>query len=97
MLDLTYEENDAVARLLSRTIDDDCYRLSPRIRNLAAILNKVGPEPAREPEAAAACKPRSSRIDPPPLGLIRRRVGSGRRGRAMQLPRMLSALLCSRD
>ena len=29
MLDLTNEETDALARLLSRTIDDDRYPLSP--------------------------------------------------------------------
>jgi hypothetical protein len=49
MLDLTDEETDALARLLSRTIDDDCYPLSPRIQNLKTVLAKIRPEPAREP------------------------------------------------
>jgi hypothetical protein len=31
MLDLTEEETDALARLLSRTIDDDRYPFSPRL------------------------------------------------------------------
>jgi hypothetical protein len=34
MLDLTDEETDALARLLSRTIDNDRYPLSPRVQTL---------------------------------------------------------------
>lgn len=49
MLDLTEEETDALARLLSRTIDDDRYPLSPRIQTLKALLAKVRPEPVRQP------------------------------------------------
>ena len=49
MLDLTDEETDALARLLSRTIDDDRYPLSPRIQNLKGILAKLRPEPVHEP------------------------------------------------
>jgi hypothetical protein len=49
MLDLTEEETAALAKLLSRTIDDDRYPLSPRIRTLKAVLNKLRPEPVREP------------------------------------------------
>jgi hypothetical protein len=49
MLDLTNEETDALARLLSRTIDDDRYPLSPRIQILKDILGKIRPEPPREP------------------------------------------------
>jgi len=49
MLDLTDEETDALARLLSRTMDDDRYPLSPRIQTLKTILSKIRPEPAREP------------------------------------------------
>jgi hypothetical protein len=48
-LDLTEEETAALARLLSRTIDEDRYPLSPRIRLLKGILAKIRPEPAREP------------------------------------------------
>jgi hypothetical protein len=49
MLDLTEEETDALARLLSRTIDDDRYPLSPRIHTLKTVLAKIRPEPVREP------------------------------------------------
>jgi hypothetical protein len=49
MLDLTEEETDALAQLLSRTIDDDRYPLSPRVQTLKAILAKIRPEPVREP------------------------------------------------
>jgi hypothetical protein len=49
MLDLTEEETAALAKLLSRTIDDDRYPLSPRIQILKGILAKIRPEPAREP------------------------------------------------
>jgi hypothetical protein len=49
MLDLTEEENDALAKLLSRTIDDDRYPLSPRVQTLRGILGKIRPEPVREP------------------------------------------------
>ena len=49
MLDLTDEETDALARLLSRTIDDDRYPLSSRVQTLKAILAKIRPEPVREP------------------------------------------------
>jgi hypothetical protein len=49
MLDLTEEETDVLAKLLSRTIDDDRYPLSPRIQNLKGILAKIRPEPVREP------------------------------------------------
>jgi hypothetical protein len=36
-------------RLLSTTIDDDRYPLSPRVQTLKAILAKIQPEPAHEP------------------------------------------------
>jgi hypothetical protein len=49
MLDLTQKETDALARLLRRTIDDDRYPLSPRIQTLKAVLDKIRPEPVREP------------------------------------------------
>jgi hypothetical protein len=47
--DLTDEETAALVRLLSETINDDRYPLSPRIQLLKAILAKLRPEPAREP------------------------------------------------
>jgi hypothetical protein len=47
--DLTDEETAAPIRLLSETINDDRYPLSPRIQLLRTILAKFKPEPAREP------------------------------------------------
>jgi hypothetical protein len=47
--DLTDEETAALVRLLSDTINNDRYPLSPRIQTLKAILAKLRPEPAREP------------------------------------------------
>ena len=67
MLDLTDEETDALARLLSRTIDDDRYPLSPRIQTLKSILAKIRPEPVRKP------LPRPKVYAPPRAGARRRR------------------------
>jgi hypothetical protein len=49
MLDLTEEETDALTKLLSRTIDDDRYPLSPRIQTLKGVLAKIRPDPVRAP------------------------------------------------
>jgi hypothetical protein len=48
-LDLSDDESTALARLLRRTIDDDHYPLSPRIRQLQGILDKIEPPLTREP------------------------------------------------
>jgi len=48
-LDLSDEEAAALVALLTRTITDDRYPLSPRVRTLKAILAKLRPEPVREP------------------------------------------------
>ena len=64
--DLTEEETEALARLLSRTIDDDRYPLSPRIQLLKGILAKIQPEPAREP------LPPLKHYEPPRVGRRRR-------------------------
>jgi hypothetical protein len=48
-LTLTDEEELALAAELKRTIADDRYPLSPRIRTLSAILDKLEPPPVREP------------------------------------------------
>jgi len=45
-LDLTDEEKLALAAELKRTINEDRYPLSPRIRTLKAILAKLKPAPA---------------------------------------------------
>jgi hypothetical protein len=69
MLDLTDEETAALAGLLSRTIDNDRYPLSPRVQTLKAILGKIRPKPAREPL-------------PPPKVYAPPRANAGRRRRA---------------
>ena len=48
-LDLSDDEAAALVALLTRTIADDRYPLSPRILTLKAILAKLRPEPVREP------------------------------------------------
>jgi hypothetical protein len=48
-LDLSDEEAAALVARLNRTISDDHYPVSPRVRTLKAILAKLRPEPAREP------------------------------------------------
>jgi hypothetical protein len=48
-LDLSDDESAALARLLRKAIDEDRYPLSPRIRSLQAILDKLDPPPVREP------------------------------------------------
>jgi hypothetical protein len=65
--DLTDEENDALARLLSRTIDDDRYPLSSRVQILKAILAKIRPETVREP------LPPLKHYEPPRATIAKRR------------------------
>lgn len=48
-LDLSDDEKLALVALLTRTIADDRYPLSPRVRTLKDILAKLRPEPVREP------------------------------------------------
>jgi hypothetical protein len=48
-LDLSDEETAALASLLRRTIDDNHYPHSPRIRTLRGILDKIEQRPARAP------------------------------------------------
>ena len=48
-LDLSDDETAALTRLLRDTINDDRYPLSPRIRLLQAIFDKIEPPPVREP------------------------------------------------
>jgi hypothetical protein len=48
-LDLNDDETAALARLLTNTIDADRYPLSPRVQILKAVLEKIRPEPVREP------------------------------------------------
>jgi hypothetical protein len=66
-VDLNDEETEALARLLSRAIDDDHYPLSPRIQTLKTILGKIRPEPPRPP------LPPLQHYEPPRVGTRRRR------------------------
>jgi hypothetical protein len=51
-LELTDERAVVLERELRRIMVDDRYPLSPRIQMLRAILNKIRPEPVREPPPA---------------------------------------------
>jgi hypothetical protein len=68
-LDLRDDETAALARLLKSIIDADRYPLSPRIQTLKAILDKIQPEPVREP------LPPLKRYEPPRATAGRRRRG----------------------
>jgi hypothetical protein len=48
-LDLSDHETAALTTELKRVIDDDRYPLSRRILTLAGILDKIEPQPIREP------------------------------------------------
>jgi hypothetical protein len=48
-LDLTDEETTARTQELHDIVERDRYPFSPRIRTLRDILNKLRPEPARDP------------------------------------------------
>jgi hypothetical protein len=49
MLDLSDGQTEALARLLTKMIDDDWYPLSPRIQMVREIRNLIRPELNREP------------------------------------------------
>jgi hypothetical protein len=66
-LQLTDEEAAALIRELDHIIQDDRFPLSPRIMMLKAILNKITPEPVREP------LPPPKQYDPPRHGRYRPR------------------------
>jgi hypothetical protein len=68
-LDLSNHETDALARLLSTTIDADRFPLSPRIQTLRGILGKLRPEPVRE------ALPPLKHYDPPRATAKRRNRG----------------------
>lgn len=48
-LELTDEQADLPARALRDLIGANKYFLSPRVQTLREILNKIRPEPVREP------------------------------------------------
>jgi nitrate reductase NapE component len=54
-LDLSDDEAAALVALLTRTITDDRYPLSPRIRALKAILAKLRPGPGANTAAEGVC------------------------------------------
>jgi len=56
MVDLTAAEKATIAALLRETIAADRFPLSPRIRRLKAILDKLEP-PLPEPEPLPPRKP----------------------------------------
>jgi hypothetical protein len=68
-LDLSDDETAALKRLLRKAIDDDRYPLSPRIRTLRDILDKIEPPPVREPP------PPLKTYEPPRFVRGRRRRG----------------------
>jgi hypothetical protein len=48
-LEISDEETAALIRELHDIVENDRYPFSPRIRTLRAILEKLRPEPVREP------------------------------------------------
>jgi len=48
-LELSDEETALLETELRNILDNDRYFLSPRVRTLREILNKIRPEPVREP------------------------------------------------
>jgi hypothetical protein len=68
-LDLTDEETAALLRELDHIIDGDRHFLSPRIRTLSAIRDKIRPPPIREP------LPPPKHYAPPRSTAARRRRG----------------------
>jgi hypothetical protein len=67
--DLTDEEAAALTQELHDIVENDRYPFSPRIQTLRAVLNKLRPEPARQP------LPPPKVYAPPSKGRYRRRRG----------------------
>jgi len=67
-LDLTDTEADALTQELAGIVNGARYPLSPRIRTLTAVLDKLRPSPARP-----AASPESRTYEPPSKGRYRRR------------------------
>jgi hypothetical protein len=68
-LDLTNEEAAALTNELYDIVENDRYPFSPRIRALRGVLDKLRPEPAREP------LPPPKVYEPPRFNRGRRRRG----------------------
>jgi len=71
--DLSDEQKRALVALLKRTIGDDRYPLSPRIRMLKTILAKLDPASVTTPNPYPAPK----LYKPPRAVLTRRRRAGG--------------------
>jgi len=67
-LDLSDDEAAALAQELHAIVENDRYPVSPRIRTLREILNKLRPEPVREPLPPP-------KVYAPPRPVTRRRRG----------------------
>jgi hypothetical protein len=72
-LDLTDDEHSALVRLVRSAIDEARYPLSPRVKMLRAILEKLDP--------AARQEPRPELPPPLPAGMTSRRPAAARRRR----------------
>ena len=68
-LELSDEETAALIRELHDIVESDRFPLSPRIRTLQGILDKLEPPPAREP------LPQTKHYEPPRFIRGRRRRG----------------------
>ena len=56
-LDLTDAERDELVRALRRIVHNDQFQLSPRIRRLRQILDKLEPPPSKaEPIPRRSCR-----------------------------------------
>jgi hypothetical protein len=71
-LDLTDDEKAAMIELLRDTIDQDRFPLSPRIRQLLAILAKLAPE-SEQPRPAPYPAPKPNARPSAVLAKSRRR------------------------
>ena len=68
LLPLTADEKLALVSALKRSIDEDRYPLSPRVRTLEAILARLQP-----PKPAPAPLPPRKHYEPPSKGRYGRR------------------------
>ena len=72
-LDLTDEETFALRNLLTQTIENDRYPLSPRVQVLRAILAKFGPIAPASPPPARPPAPEEREPNRRPRGRSQRR------------------------
>ena len=72
-LDLTDEETFALLNLLTETIENDRYPLSPRVQTLRGILAKFGPVPPAPPPPARPPAPEERDPNRHPRARSRRR------------------------